>query len=131
MTARLVSGRQYELTVETQVNWSTDSVNGVRIDLPPNAIVVGGFSNCITAFNGTTPTFSLIDNSTSPVSYLAAVASATAGVVTQIATAADGLFYPAGAQLTVSVGGTGVTTGVMLVVIRYVVDGRANESYTA
>lgn len=129
MTARLVPGRQYELIVETQVSLATDLANGVRLDLPPNAVVIGGFASVLTAFNGTTPTFSLIDNSGTPISYFAAVAG-TAGV-TQLATAADGLFYPSGAQLTFSVGGTSVTTGVVLLAVKYFIDGRANESYTA
>ncbi len=129
-TPRLVSGRQYELIVETQVNLASDLANGVRIDLPPSACITGVEGNVLTAFNGTAPTFTLADNSTTPVDYFNAASGSAVGPVAGN-TAAIGLFYPAGAELTFSVGGTvSPTTGVVLIAVRYYIDGRSNESYT-
>lgn len=127
MTAYNVD-RQWTLEALTEINLATDPTDtSFVVQLPPNALLVGGQAIVNTVFNGTTPKLTAIDNSASPISIFGNV-DATAAAVTNIAAGA-GHFYPAGAVITVGVSGA-PTAGRAFVRLSYLILGRANELYT-
>lgn len=97
--------------------------NEVTAGLPTDAFVIDVTPVVGVPFNGTTPTVTLSDGTTTFVS--AEVASAVAG--TKLATDSTAKFYPSGGTLTASVGGTGSTVGRILIAVQYVRLGRSHE----
>ena len=120
--------RQWTLEAVTDINLAEDATDlTFTVMLPPNAVLVGGQAIVSTAFNGTTPKLTAVDNSASPISIFGNV-DATAVAVTPIAAGA-GTLYPAGATVTVGVSGS-PTAGRAIVRLSYLILGRANELYT-
>lgn len=112
-----VTSRQYSRHALADLSVSTAPTT--TIELPPNSLVLGGLYSVVTAATGTTPTLTMVDNSGSPVTFLSAVAigAVADGVV---AAAGVGLFYPAGATLSFSTGGTTPAGGRVLVDVEYI-----------
>ncbi len=78
---------------------------------------------------GTTPTLTLVDNASSPHTYLNAVsvASPASGA---LANNTVGRYYAAGAELTFSLGGTPTAgSGKVLVWVNYIVEQTSDELY--
>lgn len=119
--------RQWTLETLTNIDLSVPTDSTFKVVLPPNAVVVSGQAIVLTAFNGTTPKLTAVDDSGSPISFFGNV-DATAVAVTAIA-AGSGHFYPVGANVTISLSGS-PTAGHALVRLGYVIVDRANEIYT-
>lgn len=99
----------------------------LTLKLPPGAWTLPGTqARLITALTGTTPTISLVDNASSPVTYISAEAAGSAGAIAVDAVAANN-YYPAGGTLTISFGGTNPAGGRGLIAVPYVILGRQNE----
>lgn len=121
-----LSDRQYELVVMADL--SVESAATTTIDLPAGAMVTGGNYNVYTVATGTTPTLTMVDDLGSPNTYLSAVAiGAVANGV--LAAAEVGNFYPSGATLSFSTGGTTPAGGRILVAVKYIVLNRGNENF--
>ena len=94
---------------------------------PPNACVLRGFIVLDTAFDGTTPTIDIGDNSEDtpdPDKYLDGGSLATANAVVAI-TNATGYEIPAGCDLTMKLNAGDSTVGKGRFCIEYVVRGRS------
>ena len=122
-------GRQYSLDLMVDYgNGANDIADGVKVVLPPNAVLVSGAVNVQTAFGGTSPVLTAVDSSVSPVSLFGNV-SATAIAVTGALTENADAFYPFGTTITITVTGGTVTAGLAYVRFSYIVFGRENEVY--
>lgn len=121
-----LTDRQYELVALADISVSTAATT--TIDLPVNAMVTGVVYNVYTAAGGTSPTLTMVDNLGSPNTYLSAV-SISAAANGLGATAETGNFYPSGATLSFSTGGTSPTGGRVFVAVKYVVLDRGNENF--
>lgn len=122
MANKVINFRQWELRalVDCQI---ADVANTFTVILPPGALLESITADTVTAFNGTTSTISVGDGTTV---FVNAQDTKTVGRET---VANIGVFYPAGATLTVSQAQTGVgTAGRALVSIGYVILNRANEN---
>lgn len=118
--------RQYELVVVADLTVETAATT--TIDLPVNAMVTGVNYNVYTVATGTTPTLTMVDDLGSPNTYLSAIA--IGAVANGVGAAAEiGNFYPSGATLSFSTGGTTPAGGRVLVAVKYVVLGRGNENF--
>lgn len=118
--------RQYELVAMADI--SVETAATTTIDLPPGAMVTGGNYNVYTVATGTTPTLSMVDDLGSPNTYLSAIDIAT--VANGVLAAAEvGNFYPSGATLSFTTGGTTPAAGRILVAVKYIVLGRGNENF--
>lgn len=121
-----LSDRQYELVVMADI--SVETAATTTIDLPAGAMITGGNYCVYTAATGTTPTLTMVDDLGSPNTYLSAVAiGAVANGV--LAAAEVGNFYPSGATLSFSTGGTTPAAGRILLAIKYIVLKRGNENF--
>lgn len=120
--------RQWALQALTTIDLAVDPADtSVVVVLPPNSIIIDGTAIVTTAFNGTTPKLTAVDNSGSPISFFGTV-DATVPGVTQIV-GGQGHPYPSGGTVTISVSGS-PTAGKTYVRLGYVVVDRANEIYT-
>jgi hypothetical protein len=121
-----ISDRQYELVALADI--TTVTALTTTIDLPVNAMVTG-MNYCVyTAAGGTSPTLTMVDDLGSPNTYLSAVA--IGAVANGVGAAAEiGNFYPSGATLSFTVGGTSPTGGRVLVAVKYVILNRGNENF--
>lgn len=121
-----ISDRQYQLVAMADL--SVETAATATIELPAGAMVVGGNYSVHEAATGTTPTLSMVDDADTPNTYLSAVAigAAANGV---LAAAEVGNFYPEGAVLSFSTGGTTPAGGRILVAVKYIVSGRGNEHF--
>ena len=121
-----ITDRQYELVVMADLSVTTAATT--TIDLPVNAMVTGVNYNVYTAATGTSPTLSMVDDLGSPNTYLSAIA--IDAVANGLGAAAEtGNFYPSGATLSFTTGGTSPAGGRILVVVKYVVLNRGNENF--
>lgn len=107
---------------------SEDVGDELIIDVPPGFILLDAGIVVTTAFNGTTPTVSAVDNKASPNTIIASGALAVGDL-----TMADvkGTYYPSGGKITfkpVVASGT-PTAGVAHLFVGGVVPGRQNERY--
>ncbi len=133
MTTKIVE-RQYPLIVVARVGitatGSATVASTTTIKLPPNSMLVGGSYRVVAAATGTSPTLTMVDNLTSPNTLLSAVAIGVADVGGLLATAEASNFYPSGATLSFTTGGTSTpAAGDVLVAVAYVIVGRCNEVY--
>lgn len=127
MAIRKLTAVQYPMTFVHEFTFE-DIGDELVIDLPAHFIYTGsGNINVITAFDGTTPTVSVVDNAQTPNEFLATTAL-TAGVKAFASGEANN-YYPSGARiriLPVVASGT-ATAGRAIVVFEGVVVGRQNE----
>jgi hypothetical protein len=106
-----------------------DVGNDIVVDVQPGFVLLDIGTVVVTAFNGTTPTLSAVDNMTTPNTLIASAAIATAGGVLAIAANKKGLYYPAGGKISfkpVVASGT-PTAGKGLIFLQGYVNGRQNE----
>lgn len=122
MTTRVVD-RQYPLTAVLVLNAANVGAgNGVDASIPAGSVVLRVVAFTATGFNGTTPTMTVGDGTTT---FATAVDVASAGNET-VANAPKA--YPTGGTITATLAGTGVTAGEAIVVIEYVRKNRHNEN---
>lgn len=119
-----INGRQHSRFALAEVD--AELSEGTTMLLPPGAIVMSAGYNITEAATGTTPTISLADDQDTPLDYMAAVAFAVADAAI---TAADRQFYPAGATLTFSIGGTTPAGGKAYVWVEYISITAQDELY--
>jgi hypothetical protein len=126
-----VSSRQEVLAAIADI--TTVTALTTTIELPPGALLVGGFYNVVTAATGTTPTLTMVDDNGTPNTLLSAVAiDAAAGTNAVFDEAGEQAnYYPNGGTLSFTVGGTSPAGGRILVVVQYVVLGRQTQVYMA
>lgn len=100
----------------------------VDIDVPPGFVLKSLTNTIRTAFNGTTPTFSIVDNKGTPTTLIGSVTSGATGNTSAIA---GTLFseYPNGGKIKVRyvVASGNTTEGRALVTLEGFVPGRQNE----
>lgn len=101
-----------------------------KILIPPGAVIIGGPGLVIVdAFAGSSPTITIQDNSGVPVGYIEAE-SLGALAVHPLETDTLGKYYPAGAELTISYGGTVTAgSGKAIFAFAYILEGAENELY--
>lgn len=127
MAIKHINNRQYPRVVVAEVDGSLS--NGDTFLLPPHALVIGGGYSVTTAVAGTTPTLTLTDDAGSPHKFLDAVSTASVAAGNLAASTAN-RYYPSGATLTFTQGGTPTAgTGKVLVHVWYVEVGAEHELY--
>lgn len=103
---------------------------GTKILLPPGAIMLRGVGGLVVtdAFAGSSPTISVTDNSQTPVGYIEAEAL---GALAYHPLETDiPVYYPAGAELTISFGGTVTAgSGEAIFFVGYLLKTAENELY--
>jgi hypothetical protein len=120
-------GRQYELVVEEELTLAELASECIVAKIPANATVTGIQVYVDTAFNAATTNTLSVGDSGSASRFLSAGSVAAAGpvaVTTQIGrkyTAADYI------RATFAQSGTAATAGVVRVITKYIIGGRANE----
>ena len=122
-----VTNVQYPMVWNVEIN-PDDVGNEVVIDVPPGFVLTSMANVIRTVFNGTTPTYSIVDNKSSPTTYIASATSGTAGITSPIAATLYSEF-PSGGKiriLYVIASGT-TTTGRADVLVQGIVRGRQNE----
>lgn len=128
MALTTLAERQWELTAIADTGIAhIGTNNGITIALPPNALLISVTSTIVTPYNsGTSATYTVQDNATTPIVFLTGSGTAVAGTRT-ISTL--GKFYPSGGIITASLveGGAAATLGRALFTVNYVVVGRATE----
>lgn len=103
---------------------------GTKILLPPGSLVLGdGGLTIVDAFSGTTPTISITDDANTPKGYIESESLSTPAYH-PLESDVAGTYYPAGAVLTVTFGGT-VTpdSGEAIFCFGYLVKDAENELY--
>lgn len=121
MTKKLID-RQWPLAAVAVVG--ADNVGtgkGLEFTLPPGALLLRIAVQTTTAFNGTTPTLTVGDGTTTFANGVD-ISSAGAETVTGVPK-----FYPTGGKVSITAAGTGVSSGEAIVVAEYVVKNRGNE----
>lgn len=121
MTKKLID-RQWPLATFAVVG--ADNVGagkGLEFTLPPGALLLRLAVQTTTAFNGTTPTLTVGDGTTTFANGVD-ISSAGAETVTGVPK-----FYPTGGKVSITAAGTGVSSGEAIVVAEYVVKNRGNE----
>lgn len=115
--------RQYPLVAQADLSIANIGTgNEVTFDLPPGAMVINVYGDTITAFNGTTNTLTVKDDTTT---FISAQDVTSTGRET---TAVPAKLYPSGGTITVSMAQTGTATaGRAIVTVVYTVLGRAHE----
>lgn len=123
--------RQYPKYVAA--NFTVATAAEATIKLPPGSLVVGGGSTVVTGATGTSPTITATDNASAPFALINAGAVSAAGTVAALAAGSVGRYYPAGATITFTTGGTAPAGGEFIVNIGYIIVGfpsaGANELY--
>lgn len=120
MTKKIID-RQWPLSAMVQVGTANlGAGNGLELVLPPGALLLRLGVFTATAFNGTTPTLTAGDGTTT---FANAVDIATVGAET---VAGVPKFYPTGGKITVTGAGDS-TSGLAFVTAEYVVKDRGNE----
>lgn len=103
---------------------------GTKILLPPGSLILGdGGLTVTTAFTGTSPTITIADNANTPKEYIDTKSLATPAYLSLESDVA-GTYYPAGAELTITFGGT-VTpgSGEAIFYFGYLIKDAENELY--
>lgn len=121
-----VTNAQYPLIFNVELG-PDDIGNEVVVDVQPGFILLRAVVAVRTAFNGTTPTISVVDNKDTPTEIIDDATS----LATVAATAATVLYgeYPSGGKLRILpvVASGSVTAGLADVLIEGIVKGRQNE----
>lgn len=128
MAQNKVTSVQWPQIYSAEINYE-DVGDDIVVDVQPGFVLLDIGAVVATAFNGTTPTMSAVDNMSSPNTLVASAAIATAGGVLSIAANMKGKFYPAGGKITfkpVVAGGT-PSAGRALIYVQGFVMGRQNE----
>lgn len=135
MTISFDSARQYPMIGFKTFAYTdlTSATYAAMVEVPVGAIVVSTKVVITTLFNSaTTDTFSIGDQpvgaAARPTQYSVASADVTA-VPTQVLGSATGYEYSAGGTVGVVWTGTGAapTTGAGILIVEYIIDGRAHE----
>lgn len=122
-----VTNVQYPMVWNVEVN-PDDVGNELVIDVQPGFVLTGLANVIRTPFNGTTPTYSIVDNKSSPTTYIASATSGTAGVTNAISTTLYAEFPNGGKIRILYVVASGTpTTGRADVIVQGIVRGRQNE----
>lgn len=124
-----LTGVQYSMVFHATLT-ASDVGDTYEIDLPPGFILAEAVLAKRTAFNGTTPAVSIVDNKTSPTTIIAS--NDLASLVTPAVEAALPVKYtnyPNGGKLIIAVTGSGSTAGEADVIVKGIVKGRQNERY--
>lgn len=126
--------RQYPLTAVAEFTFD-ELPTGVQtevIDLPPGAIVVGGFAVSTVADDSGTSAVVDVGDAADPDRYVTVLNVAVANVSEAFAVTVLGLKYPSGGAITATrtAVGTAATAGTTRIVVEYIIDGRANEVQT-
>ena len=127
MAIKYINNRQYPRVAVAVVDGGLSQ--GDKLLLPPRSLVVGGGITVATIIAGTSPTITMVDNAGSPFTFLSAIA---AGATTVAALAANsvGRYYAAGAELTITLGGTPTAgTGKAIIHLHYIEELAENELY--
>jgi hypothetical protein len=130
-----IAARQYELVAEAEFDYS-ELPTGIEtevVDLPPGAIVTGGFAHVETADNAATSAVLNVGDSADPDRYVTVLDLKTAaGVSEAFAVTVLGRKYPSGGAITATrtAVGAAATAGKTRIVVFYVIEGRANEVQT-
>lgn len=122
-----VTNLQFPMVFNVEVG-PEDVGHELVLDVPPGFILTGLANIIRTAFNGTTPTFSIVDNKTAPTTYIASATSGTAGITNAIATTLYAEF-PNGGKLRIlyAMASGPATAGRADVIVQGIVRGRQNE----
>lgn len=126
-----VKNVQYPMVWNVEIG-PEDVGNEVVIDVPPGFVLTGLANVIRTVFNGTTPTYSIVDNKAAPTTLIASATSGTAGITNAVATTLYSE-YPNGGKIRILyVVASGTTTaGRADVVVQGIVRGRQNENVGA
>ena len=120
--ATKIIDRQWPLAAMAEVGAANvGSGNGVNVVVPPGAVLLRVMVLTTTLFNGTTPTLTVGDGTTT---FANAVDIATVGNET-VGNAPK--YYPTGGTISVTLAGTAVTSGKAFVIAEYLIAGRGNE----
>lgn len=121
MTKKLID-RQWPLAAMANVGaGNVGTGNGLELTLPPGALLLRLAVVTTVAFDGTTPTLTVGDGTTT---FANAVDVTSTGAETVTGTPK---FYPTGGKLSITAAGTTVTKGAAYVVAEYVAKDRGNE----
>lgn len=122
------NNRQYPKYATAVITATTGE--GTKILIPPGAVIIGGPGLVIVdAFAGSSPTVTIQDNSTVPVGYIEAESLGSLAVLPLEADTL-GKYYPAGAELTISYGGTVTAgSGKAIFSFAYILEAAENELY--
>lgn len=103
---------------------------GTKILLPPGSLLLGdGGLTIVTAFSGTSPTISITDNANTPKGYIETESLSTPAYH-PLESDVAGTYYPAGAELTISFGGTVTAgSGEAIFCFGYLIKDAENELY--
>lgn len=126
MAIRYVNNRQYPKYALAHVN--AQLTQGAKIILPPGAIIMGGMYTVVETVESGTATITLTDNGQTPHNYLSAVSMASVATG-NLAANSNGKYYPAGGELTFTIGGSNGVGGKALVSIGYLIEEAQNELY--
>lgn len=122
-----ISTVQYPMVFTATVGAEAGAADGEYvIDVPAGFVLTGGATRVQTAFDGTTPTVSVVDNMDTPNTLIAAAALTAADAVASLAAGVLYTHYPAGGKLTIDIAGA-PTVGELIVLIQGVVMGRQHE----
>lgn len=126
MAQKKITNAQYTLVFNTMVT-PEDAGDELVIDVPPNFILTGAVLAVRGAFNGTTPTASMVDNKETPTEFLDEVDLASAA--TTVVSTGVYAEYPSGGKisLTIAHGATAPTEGRADLIVQGIVRGRQNE----
>lgn len=124
MANTVVRERQWALNAGTVVMGIANIGAGLGFDIkiPPGGYVEDVYADTLTAFDGTTNTITVTDGTTVFVNAqdVKSVGRETAAVASK--------YYPSGGTISINMAQTGAATvGAVIVNIRYIVLGRANE----
>ena len=120
--ATKIIDRQWPLAAMAEVGAANVGAgNGVNIVVPPGAALLRVMVLTTTLFDGTTPTLTAGDGTTT---FANAVDITSVGSET-VANAPK--YYPTGGTIAVTLAGTAVTSGKAFVIAEYLIAGRGNE----
>lgn len=128
MAMKFHNNRQYPKYATAII--TAQSYEPLKLIVPPRTIVLGtGGLAVVDAFAGTTPTITIGDNATVSKGYIEAEALDALAVHPLEADVA-GTYYPAGAELTISFGGTVTAgSGKAIFYFGYLMEDAENELY--
>lgn len=126
MAQKKITNVQYPMVFNAEIT-ADDIGDELVIDMPPNFILLRAALSVRQAFNGTTPTVSMVDNKETPTEFVDEVSLASAANTT----VSTGLLseYPSGGKLSITTeaGATLPTTGRADLIVEGIVRGRQNE----
>lgn len=121
MTTHLID-RQYPLAMVVKTTAANVGAgNGYTFKLPVNALFLRALVRTETAFDGTTPTLTMGDGTTTFANGVD-ISSTGSETVSNVPK-----FYPSGGTISITLAGTDVTAGLGIVVAEYVILNRGGE----